>query len=93
MKFRLQSHGFFLSITSSIVAVSFRFFFLLVCVISFKGEKMKEKQSVGLSALPTFFVFIFGKSDWQTEKKGKEKGKKDLLIADEIMISDRFARL
>ena len=42
----------------------------------------------------SFFVFISGKSDWQTEKKKeKEKGTKDRLIADEIMIADRFARL
>ena len=72
-----QSHGLFLSITSRIVAVSFRIVFLLVCVISFNGEKMKVKQSVSVSPLPTFFVFLFlflGRATGRLKKKGERKG-------------------
>ena len=57
---------------------------------------MKVKQSVSVSPLPTFFVFCF--YFWEErladlKKREKEKGTKDRLIADEIMIADRFARL
>ena len=41
----------------------------------------------------SFFVFISGKSDWQTEKKKRERKRDEEGVADEIMISDRFARV